>query len=230
MPWVNARNQAQEVIANIGGTICAAGIGGSVAGSSRVIFNVSVPSDQALPGCGREGATVTFFVDGQQAPQRATWHAGGFQALGVILGSPFAHFVILSGELEQAVAAGGSLTPYINNERCGYGTVVYSDEQQAGCGVEGSQITFKLFNSQGNLIGTANEEGTWHPWDGVGDHLQQLTLTFGPDGGLAMGNTGSGGGSQGGGNAWGTVAIALCGVGLGGIGAGVALRRKPRTP
>ncbi len=224
MPWVNARNQAQEVIANIGGTICAAGIGGSVAGSSRVIFNVSVPSDQALPGCGREGATVTFFVDGQQAPQSATWHAGGFQALGVILGSPFAHFVILSGELEQAVAAGGSLTPYINNERCGYGTVVYSDEQQAGCGVEGSQITFKLFDSQGNLIGMANEKGTWHAWDGVGDHLQQLTLTFGSATSVRVGNVG--GGPEGGGNARLSLALALASLGLAGAVAFVALRRR----
>ena len=73
-PWVDADNTCREVAAFIGGTLCATGtpmvLPGShntgYHGSHGLIFHLSVPSEQDKPGCGYEGATVTFSIDGQQ--------------------------------------------------------------------------------------------------------------------------------------------------------------------
>jgi hypothetical protein len=102
--------------------------------------------------------------------------------------------------------------------------VAYSAEQQAGCGVEGSQVTFKLLDAQGNVVAVANEKGTWHAWDGVSE-LQQLNLTFGPRGVITMPGTGTGDGT----NAWRTVAIGLASLGMAGAGLGLALRKRAMT-
>ncbi len=226
-PWINAQNQGQ-VTARIGSTLCATGAPFAIPSdpeprSPSLQFTVSVPSEEALPGCGREGAIVTFFIDGQQARPTAIWHPGDNGIFGVIAGPPFADFFILSGEAEQTSRAGGSLVPYIGDTPCGRTGIVYSDQQVAGCGVEGSQITFKLFDSQGNLIGTANEKGTWHAWDGVGDDVQGLNLTFGSAASIHMGNVGGGPES---GNAWLRLSLALASLGPAGAVAGFALRRR----
>jgi hypothetical protein len=99
---------------------------------------------------------------------------------------------------------------------------VYSAEQQAGCGVEGSQVTFKLLDPQGNVIAVDRETGTWHAWDGV-SYPQQVDLTFGPAGGITMPGTGD---KPGGASPWLPLSVGLALVGLaGGIG-GFALRGR----
>jgi hypothetical protein len=230
--WVDAQEQGREVTARIGGTLCATGISlvpaASPPSGSRVNFSLRVPSEETVPGCGREGAVVAFFVDGQQARQTAVWHAGQTQQFDVIVGPPFAYFFTGGNEVERAVRAGGRLAPYIGDKPCGYGGIVYSNEQQAGCGVEGSQITFKLLDAQGNVIAVANEKATWHAWDGISEP-QQLNLTFGPAGGITTPNTGTGGGPERAAAPWGHLALALASLGLTGGIAALAFRRRAMT-
>ena len=235
IPWVNGENAARGVIAKIGETICATGVPNPGAGT-RGIFHVSVPSEEVVPGCGREGAIVTFFVDGQQAPQTAIWHPRAFpgasQTVQVIIGPPFA--LISGGVGPGRVSPRQAISPYVGNVPCGHGeaggpgdayeAVVYSAEQQAGCGTEGAQVTFKLLDAQGNVIAVANEKAVWHVWDGV-SHPQRLDLTFGPATVITMPGTGTGDGPQHAGSAW-----ALLGfVGLASAATGFALRKQALT-
>ena len=235
IPWVNGRNSAREVTAKIGETLCATGVP-TIIGGSRVVYQLSVPSEETVPGCGREGAAVTFFVEGQPAPQTGIWHSGMFQNLTIIIGPPFARF---SGVAYANVRLGNeTIVPYVGHESCGskapsqwigigpyynYGAVVYSGEQQSGCGVEGSEVTFKLLDAQGNVVAVANQTATWHAWDGVSDP-QRLDLTFGPVGGITMPGTGEG--PQQGGNAWGRLWPVLGFVGAAGVAGGLAVRRR----
>jgi len=225
--WVNARRVADRgVTAKIGDVVCATARAPFVTppGGGGPTYGVAVPSDEVLPGCGREGATVTFFVGDQQVPQTVVWHAGEDIRVDLIVGPPFAWYS--AGHSPQL--AEGTLVPYIGNKACGYGTVVYSNEQEPGCGVEGSQISFKLLAAQGNVIGVANQTATWHPWDGISDP-QQINLTFGPPGGITMPGTGTGDGSDGEGTFWGGLSVLLAFAGLASAAAGLALRRRALT-
>jgi hypothetical protein len=232
IPWVNGQDDvALNVTARIEGTLCATGVPSFPTGSLRPVFQLSVPSEEALPGCGYEGAVVTFFVDGQQAPQTAIWHSGVSQSLSLIIGPPFARF--RGGVGPSRVSPRQVIMPYVGNASCGHGTandpgdgygaVVYSAEQQAGCGVEGSQITFKLLDAQGNVIAVANEKATWYAWDGVSPP-QQLDLTFEAAGGVTMPSAGEG--PQRATAPWGPLALALASLGLTGGVAALAFRRR----
>jgi hypothetical protein len=225
-PWINAQNQAREVTARIGDTVCATGVPLVPPGTSAGFFSLSVPAEEALPGCGYEGAVVTFFVDGRQAPQTAIWHSGDmYQIINAIIGPPFAHFIVISEEVQ--FGPDRRLVPYIGDKVCGYADVVYSNEQQAGCGVEGSQITFKLLDAQGNVVAVANEKATWHAWDGV-SAPQQLNLTFEAVGGVTMPSAGDG--LQRATAPWGPLALALASLGLTGGVAALAFRRRASMP
>jgi len=216
------------LIAKIGDTLCATGVPSTGAGA-RPHFSLSIPSEEVVAGCGREGATVTFFVDGRQAPQTAVWHSGGMaQILSVIIGPPFARFVVFTGEGEQPFGPSRRLMPYIGDKACGNPEAVYSSEQQPGCGVEGSQVTFKLLDAQGNVIAVANERATWHAWDGVSDP-QQINLTFGPATVITMPGTGTGDGPRGEGSAWAGLSVLLGFVGLASAATGFALRKRAMT-
>jgi hypothetical protein len=165
---------------------------------------------------------VTFFVDGQQAARTAVWRSGGggdpSRILNIIVGHPFARFIVVLD---------GRVVPYIGEKLCGNSEVVYSNEQEPGCGVEGSQITFKLLDAQGNVVAVANERAIWHAWDGVSDP-QRLALTFGPAGGITLPGTGTGHGPERAAALWGPLALALTSLGLAG-GIALAFRRRAIT-
>jgi hypothetical protein len=59
-----------NIEAYIGETAC-----GSTSGIG-LTAQVIVPSEQVKPGCGREGATVRFMVDGAPAPEQVAWEPG----------------------------------------------------------------------------------------------------------------------------------------------------------
>ena len=204
-------------------------------------YHLDVVPAEAKPGCGYEGALVTFFVGGKQASQTAVWHAGTSQEVNLTTGPPFAFFrgelTFQSGIDESiGVSAPVGMYAFIGDNVCGgetrgvwkrfpYYVVVYSDEQQAGCGTEGARVTFKLRDRQGNIIAVAREKGVWHAW-GDGNVGQELDLTMVPVGGITMGNVGTGGSRQNGTTLWAEMSLVLAAVGLGGFAAGAALRRR----
>jgi hypothetical protein len=49
---------------------------GTVRNGSVAEFAITVPHESQTPGCGTDGARVTFTVGGQKATQEATWKAG----------------------------------------------------------------------------------------------------------------------------------------------------------
>jgi len=239
--WVDARIVGdRDLTARIGDTVCGTARPPFISppGADAPVFGLSVPSDEVLPGCGREGAVVTFFVGGQQAPQTAVWHAGAFEGLALIIGPPFATFGGGLSYNSSRIPAGQAVVPYIKDTPCGYALIpatrdayrgiAFSNEQELGCGVEGSQVTFKLLDAQGNVLAVAKEKGVWHAWDGVAEP-QSLRLTFGSGVGITVGNTGTGDASGGEGSAWGRLSILLGFVGLTGVALGLAVRRHAMT-
>ena len=170
------------------------------------------------------------------------WHAGSRQFMTFVAGHPFARF---GGRLSVDMKLyDKTFMPYIGDEPCGpgedarffgafqasaaittvpYGADVYSNEQQAGCGVEGAQVMFKLLDAQGNVIAVAQEKGTWHVYDGV-EGFQDLDLTMVPVGGITLGNVGSGPGAGTEMAPW--VGLAPAALGLSGIATGAMLRKR----
>ena len=231
--WLNAELcRGQTMTARIGDTVCATDASPVAPPDSvnRLLFTLRVPSAEVVPGCGFEGAEVTFSVAGRMTAQTAIWHSGTQQFTAFTAGYPFARFV---GSLAAREATSGQrLVPFVGAMSCGSGYLgvsgyeadILSNEQQPGCGVEGSQVTFKLLDAQGNVIAVANEKAVWHVWDGV-SHPQRLDLTFGPATVITMPGTGTGDGPQHAGSAW-----ALLGfVGLASAATGFALRKQALT-
>jgi hypothetical protein len=220
------------VTAKIGETVCATNRAPlfTPPDGGAPTYGVAVPPEGVLPGCGREGALVTFFVGDQQAAQMVEWHAGEDLRVDLIVGAPFAYFEFtgVTAQIEQMIRTGNAkIVPLVGHKPCGYGNVVYSNEQETGCGVEGSQVTFELVDAQGNVVAVATEKGVWHAWDGIS--FQWLNVTFGPAGGITMPGTGTGDGSDGEGSAWAGLSILLGFVGLASAAAGFALRKRAMT-
>ena len=252
--WLDAfggYGKAGRVTAKIGDTVC--GEEPSSCAAPPCIFvpasppphtrdyHLDVVPAEAKPGCGYEGAQVTFYVGTTQATATAVWHAGTWQEVNLTAGPPFAFFrgeLAFPSGLDESIGVNRPVGMYafIRDNVCGretrgvwkglqYSAIVYSNEQQAGCGTEGAQVTFTLCDGQGNIIGVAREKGVWHAW-GDGNVGQELDLTMDPVGGITIGNVGDGS-SQGSGAAlWGELSLVLAAVGLGGIAAGAALRRR----
>jgi hypothetical protein len=68
-----------------GGAAIAAQVGGTTCGSATADgsgnYRLDVLSSGERPGCGTDGATVTFTVAGQRAAQTGTWKQGEFTPL-----------------------------------------------------------------------------------------------------------------------------------------------------
>lgn len=249
--WLDAKpcDVGLTMTAKIGDTVCATSKG--YAHDHTVgyhVFAFLIPPDEVMPGCGYEGAVVTFYVGDQKATQTAIWHAGTSQTMNFTAGHPFARFALnpnLSLDrlslgcciLNGVYLSGSRMVPFVGDNQCGaayglysprYVAEVPSAEQQPGCGTEGAEVTFKLLDPQGNVLSVANQTGVWHAWDGVAPP-QQLNLTFGLAGGVTMPNTGSGDGPARATAPWGPLALALASLGLTGGVAFLAYRRQRAT-
>ncbi len=236
--WLDAHTSLGPVAATIGGLACSEpSVSGFGPDGSGPLYTLRVVSSEVKPGCGTEGAVINFTVEGQLAAQTATWHAATTQHLNLIAGPAFARF---AGTLQiNSRLSNEALVPYIAGNPCGdgefgpppyaYGAVVFSDQQQAGCGTEGAQVTFKLVASQGNVTNVtavAGETGTWHAWDGV-SAPQQLNLTFIPvGGGVTTPSVGTGDAPRAGSDLWTPIGAALAVVGLVAITGAFRLRRQ----
>ena len=207
--YIDAHVSRDPVTAKIGGVLCGTAIFMAPPGGGP-FYIIEVASEQAISGCGREGATITFFVGEREAPQTAVWHAGESQRLNLIIGPPFAQF--------QIGTAG--VVPYVGDTVCGRGAIVYSNEQEPGCGVEGTTVTFKLVDAQGNVSVFAT--GVWHAWDGI-SIPQPINLISGSSGAIGLPGTGNAPTDNG---RPGNLLISLGFVGLAATGLGLALRRR----
>lgn len=230
--WLNAQLcQGQTMTARVGDTVCATDSNPVVPtdGQNRLLFTLRVPSAEVVPGCGTEGAQVTFFVGDQQAVETAAWHAGAQQFMFFVAGNPFARF---DGSLSKQPSPGSQLVPFVGATRCGFGywgpagyeADVLSPSQQPGCGTEGAQVTFKILDARGNVFAVANETGTWHAWDGINEP-PPLNLTFGTSAGSGAGLPNTGDGSPEG-LPWASLALLLGSLGLVVTAFGLTLRRR----
>ena len=220
-------------------------------------FQMDVVSAALKPGCGYEGAPVTFFLGDKQAIRTAMWHAGTSQEVNLTAGPPFAFF---QGEFTLAfqtaepigVSYPAGMIALIGDNVCGqatrgiwrgrdpqgrdvywYSVLVYSDEQQQGCGVEGDEVAFDLIwhggpgsMNVGRTVAVAREKGVWHAWDGT---PPEFNLTMYPVG-VQLANVGDGGSRDGGAAAWADLSLGVSALGLLGIVAAAVLRKGSTTP
>lgn len=76
-----------QITARIGGKDCTqAGNNGTFPEGSLSAYSITVAHTSQIAGCGTDGATITFFIGGQQATQTTTWQAGP-RELGLSIGS-----------------------------------------------------------------------------------------------------------------------------------------------
>ena len=254
--WLDARLTGETIVAKIGETECSQSFWVPIVcdpSSCGPVQDVEVVSNNIKPGCGFDGAEITFFIEGKRAPRTTVWHAGRQIFNDVVAGFPFASiWGVFSwpGQLPildlNADETRSVLVPYIGNTVCGYGSilrpetgasgrtedqylyslVVYSDEQRAGCGTEGALITFKLADGQGNTLATAEQKGIWHAWDGMRDTSEILDLTLMTPGGIRIGSVGTGCSQGRGGAPVGVVALGLGIAGITTVAAGATLRKR----
>ena len=224
LSWLDARLTGGLVVARIGGIECGQSYPVALACdpySCGPAQDIQVVSNNIKPGCGYDGADISFLVEGRQASRTAVWHAGRQPWLTLTAGLPFAmvsgnfswpdQLTYLDHDLD-ADDRESALVPFIGDTPCGYddilvpevgmdgavkgvyryGAVVYSREQRAGCGYEGAPITFKLLDSQRNVVATAVERASWHAWDGTPGTGEQLDLTLVRTGGIRLGSVGTG--------------------------------------
>jgi hypothetical protein len=241
--FVNTQLTPAHVTAKIGEVVCgeADSIWERFQGAH---FDIVVVSAGVKAGCGYEGATITFFVDNQPAPQTEAWHAGSTQRIALIIGTMFAVFessIVYDGPLAE------DYTPvaYINDKTCSasymwdvfypyyrFWMSVYSQEQQPGCGYEGAAVSFKLLDGQGNVIAVSPEKRIWHSLE-TAPHLNSTSnpeyfmkfLRVG-DVRITVGGVGTGDSRGRGGAPVGVVVLGLALAGLATVAAGATLRKR----
>ncbi len=236
--WLNGQNSNGPIVAKIGQQVCGTAVVYTIP-DDGISYRVEVASDQAIAGCGTPGATVTFFVAGQEAQETAVWQPGESENLTLIAGPSFSSFTGLLTINRRLTSE--KLEAFAGNIACGewnhwigvgpqysYAVNVLSN-QQAGCGTEGASISFKMLDAQRNVIATANEVGVWHAANGI-SNPQQLNLTFTSvgGGGVFIPNVGSGGVSGGTAGLTG-LALLLGSLGVIATAFGLALRRHATT-
>ncbi|MGA2286020.1 MAG: hypothetical protein ABSG55_07120 [Dehalococcoidia bacterium] len=238
--WVDAQIVKAPVSARIGEVVCGTG-GPPPIADVPPSYQLDVVSDAVIPHCGTEGNHLTFMIGDRQGTTTAIWHAGTDTALNLMAGPPFALFsgktsLTCEEQIERQIVPFiddvpcgwpklvDALGPPCNGQLTGYTDAVLSAYQKPGCGVEGAPITFKLLDTQGNVVATANETGVWHEWYGGMTDYQHLNLTFPSMGGaIRAGIVGDG---PDGPSHWLRLSVGLALLGLAiGIG-GFALRRR----
>lgn len=167
--WVDARPApaTAAVVVTVGATSCATATVTFTSGGREVFYSVEVPSEADLPGCGTEGAEVTFTIDGEPAKPTGVWKAGQTQKLDIWSGEDFAAFsgkLLLDGQPLPTTSDSALLEAFIGATRCGSHTaslvqhplpepveqpayhnlIVLPETLRAGCGKPGDTITFTV--------------------------------------------------------------------------------------
>lgn len=155
----------RQVVAKVSGVECASTTTGNTwsDGQDQSYYRIEVPPEADVAGCGTEGATVDFYIDGRKANQTGIWANGSENPLAIWVGPDFALFggqIVCGGSacyscwqscygsLVEAFIGGqlcGAMSPYGSLLTGGYGPlVVKSEEAQPGCGTPGATVTFKV--------------------------------------------------------------------------------------
>jgi hypothetical protein len=199
LAWINAEPvDDPEVTASIDGVNCTGSVGLLPTDLDLATYSVSVLSADLKPGCGKEGDTVGFEINGAPASQEVEWTLipegeaplqDGRGRLELTVGQPFAYLypTILqagpSGEPEGAY--GRTVVALIDGKVCGVGLhrvwgsillAIPSEEQEAGCGQPGVEVSFAV---DGFAV---PETLTWSPG---GHEGFTFTLNPSPDGPFA---------------------------------------------
>ena len=233
--WVNARPSHERVTAQIGDTVC--GEADPVSpGAGTPTFSLYVASAEDVPGCGKPGAEIAFFIGGKRANQTAEWQVTErFTPLGyLVVGPPFAVF---AGDITlKDSPVQETVVPFIESIACGYQTnpwmgpgpvygyavVVYPKELEPGCGVDGAEVTFKLVNKEtGKVTAEAMGKAIWRPMAAEND--VNLVFTSVP---VAQVPVAGGSGEENG--WWVTSALAVAGAVALSVGFGLLLLRSRR--
>lgn len=75
-----------EITAFIGDVDCTqVGNNGTFTTDGLSAYSITVAHDSQIDGCGTDGAAITFFINGEQANQTATWKSG-YQEVGLSIG------------------------------------------------------------------------------------------------------------------------------------------------
>jgi hypothetical protein len=75
-----------EITAFIGDVDCTqTGNNGTFTTDGLSAYSITVAHASQIAGCGTDGATITFFIDGEEANQTATWKSG-YQEVGLSIG------------------------------------------------------------------------------------------------------------------------------------------------
>lgn len=174
--WVNARPSIERITAKIGDVVCGEATPGQRGGPPS-FYTLYVASDEVVPGCGKPGSRIAFFVGSDEANETAEWQASDrIQFLRLTVGPPFAMFsgklTLTNPPVQEEVlpfvgsnACGYQLNPWMGaGPTYGYSVVVYPRELVQGCGFDGAEVTFKLVNKETREV-TAEAMGTaiWHP-------------------------------------------------------------------
>jgi hypothetical protein len=143
-----------------------------------------VASAEEEEGCAEEGGEVHFRVDGAAANQTAQWHDGESVAVDLFAGPEPAVFEgsvsVHRPDTTYAMAPVGTpVQAYVADQLCGESTIftvhpgpnmyqvaVLPDALRAGCGKEGTPITFTIGGEP------ANEKAVWQP----GVHRLELSV------------------------------------------------------
>jgi hypothetical protein len=133
---------------------------------------LAVPSASEKEGCGTEGDTITFTIDGRPANETEPWYPGERVGLTLTIGPPYAKY---SGtvSVDGQVIHGELVRAYVGDTFCGgadglmgnYWVIVPPAELRPGCGEDGAIVRFKVG------VEEADQIAQW----GVGSHELNLT-------------------------------------------------------
>ena len=184
---------AFEIIALVGSTQCGQTMVYPVQdGPAQFVYTIDVASADETPGCGTEGAAVTFEANGQPANESGIWHSETTR-LDLTFGDPM---MVLTGKLFRAgvpwEGAGGGgfyigpmVRAYVDGTLCaekqtvtgssgaiGYNFLVIPPVSHTpGCGTTGATVTFTLDGAP------ADQTVSWLP----GFYNQDLSVTGASD-------------------------------------------------
>lgn len=204
--WVNARPASGTVRAFIGDTECASEESILFVDGAVPFFVATIPPENDLPGCGTDGATIRFTLNGQPAEPTVIWETGGSVNVQIFVGPPFAVYSgVFSSPVPFEELGNAMVEPLISGQVCGkqlnalqgvgptwgFSVVVDPAELVRGCGQPGAHVQFRLVRMEDGrrtVLSAVTGDVVWEP----GTHELQQVLAFQPAPAQELPPTGTG--------------------------------------